>query len=101
MEQNFQNILSSLLEEYEKSKDIDAVLNREDGLSEAGKQLLNETTKTIDAFNEAYNELLDAKDNGMTTNEWLEEELGKHPEEVIKPILESVNDKLNKKYVKK
>lgn len=98
MEQNFQNILSSLLEEYDKSKDIEAVLNREDGLSEAGKQLLNETTKTIDAFNEVYNELQDAKDNGMTTNEWLEEELGKHPEEVIKPILESVNDKLNKKY---
>lgn len=98
MVNNFQNILSSLLEEYDKSKDIEAVLNREDGLSEAGKQLLNETTKTIDAFNEAYNELQDAKDNGMTTNEWLEEELGKHPEEVIKPILESVNDKLNKKY---
>lgn len=90
MEQNFQNILSSLLEEYDKSKDIEAVLNREDGLNEAGKQLLNETTKTIDAFNEAYNELQDAKDNGMTTNEWLEEELGKHPEEVIKPILECV-----------
>ncbi len=98
MEQNFQNILSSLLEEYEKSKDIEAVLNREDGLSEAGKQLLNETTGMIDSFNEAYKELQDAKDNGMTTNEWLEEELGKHPEEVIKPILESVNDKLNKKY---
>ena len=98
MEKNFQNILSSLLEEYDKTKDIDTVLNREDGLSEAGKQLLNETTKTIDAFNEVYNELQDAKDNGMTTNEWLEEELGKHPEEVIKPILESVNDKLNKKY---
>lgn len=98
MVNNFQNILSSLLEEYDKSKDIEAVLNREDGLSEAGKQLLNETAKTIDAFNEAYNELQDAKDNGMTTNEWLEEELGKHPEEVIKPILESVNDKLNKKY---
>ena len=47
---------------------------------------------------EAYNELQEAKDNGMTTNEWLEEELGKHPEEIIKPILESVNDKLNKNY---
>lgn len=98
MEQNFQNILSSLLNEYNKSKEIEAVLNREDGLSEAGKQLLNETTKTIDAFNEAYNELLDAKDNGMTTNEWLEEELGKHPEEVIKPILECVKESLNKNY---
>lgn len=98
MEKNFQNILSSLLEEYDKTKDIDTVLNREDGLSEAGKQLLNETTKTIDSFNEAYNELQEAKDNGMTTNEWLEEELGKHPEEIIKPILESVNDKLNKNY---
>lgn len=98
MDKRFQNILSSLLEEYEKSKDIEAVLNREDGLSEAGKQLLNETTGMIDSFNEAYKELQDAKDNGMTTNEWLEEELGKHPEEVIKPILESVNDKLNKKY---
>ena len=98
MEKNFQNILSSLLEEYDKTKDIDTVLNREDGLSEAGKQLLNETTKTIDAFNEAYNELQDAKDNGMTTNEWLEEELGKHPEEVIKPILECVKESLNKNY---
>ena len=52
----------------------------------------------IDSFNEAYNELQEAKDNGMTTNEWLEEELGQHPEEIIKPILESVNDKLNKNY---
>ena len=98
MEQNFQNILTSLLEEYDKTNDIEAVLNREDGLSETGKELLKETIGLIDSFNEAYNELQEAKDNGMTTNEWLEEELGKHPEEVIKPILESVNDKLNKKY---
>jgi hypothetical protein len=34
----------------------------------------------------------------MTTNEWLEEELGKHPEEIIKPILESVKDELRKNY---
>ena len=98
MEQNFQNILSSLLEEYDKSKDIEAVLNREDGLSEEGKQLLNETTGMIDDFNKAYNELQDAKDNGLTTQDWLEEELGKHPEEIIKPILESVKDVLRKNY---
>ena len=98
MEQNFQSILSSLLEEYDKTKDIDAVLNREDGLSEAGKDLLKETTGMIDSFNEAYKELKDAQDNGMTTNEWLEEELGKHPEEIVKPILESVKDELRKNY---
>ena len=98
MEQNFQNILNSLLKEYNKSKDIEAVLNREDGLSEEGKQLLNETTQTIDAFNEAYKELQEAIDNGMTTQDWLEEELGKHPEEVIKPILECVKESLNKNY---
>ena len=98
MEQNFQNILSSLLEEYDKSKDIETVLNREDGLSEEGKRLLNETTGMIDAFNEAYNELQDAKDNGLTTQDWLEEELGKHPEEIIKPILEGVKENLNKNY---
>jgi hypothetical protein len=34
----------------------------------------------------------------MTTNEWLEEELGKHPEEIIKPIQESVKDELRKNY---
>ena len=95
MEKNFQNILSSLLAEYDKSKDIEAVLNREDGLNDAGKLLLNETTEMIDSFNEAYKELKDAQDNGMTTNEWLEKELGKHPEEIIKPLLESVKDKLN------
>ena len=98
MEKNFQNILSTLLEEYEKSKDIDAVLNREDGLSEVGKQLLNETTGMIDDFNEAYNELQEAKGNGMTTQDWLEKELGKHPEEIIKPILEGVKENLNKNY---
>ena len=98
MEQNFQDILSSLLEEYEKSKDIDAVLNREDRLSEEGKQLLNETTGMIDDFNEAYNELQEAKGNGMTTQDWLEKELGKHPEEIIKPILEGVKENLNKNY---
>ena len=98
MEQNFQNILGSLLEEYDKNKDINAVLNREDGLSEAGKDLLNETTQMIDAFNEAYNELQEAKDNGMTTQDWIEEELSKHPEEIIKPILEGVKENLNKNY---
>ena len=98
MEQNFQDILSSLLVEYDKSKDINAVLNREDGLSEKGKQLLNETTEMIDEFNEAYNELQEAKGNGMTTQDWLEEELGKHSEEIIKPILEGVMENLNKNY---
>ena len=98
MEKNFQNILSSLLEEYDKSKDIKSVLNREDGLSEKGKQLLNETTGMIDEHNEAYNELQEAKGNGMTTQDWLEEELGKHPEEIIKPILEGVKENLNKNY---
>ena len=98
MEQNFQDILSSLLVEYDKSKDINAVLNREDGLSEKGKQLLNETTGMIDDFNEAYNELQEAKCNGMTTQDWLEKELGKHPEEIIKPILEGVKENLNKNY---
>ena len=98
MEQNFQDILSSLLVEYDKSKDINAVLNREYGLSEKGKQLLNETTGMIDEFNEAYNELQEAKGNGMTTQDWLEEELGKHPEEIIKPILEGVMENLNKNY---
>ena len=98
MEKNLKNILSSLLEEYDKSKDIDAVLNREDGLSEKGKQLLHETTEMIDEFNEAYNELQEAKGNGMTTQDWLEEELGKHPEEIIKPILEGVKENLNKNY---
>ena len=98
MEQNFQNILSSLLEEYDKSKDIEAVLNREDGLSEEGKRLLNETTGMIDDFNEAYNELQEAKGNGMTTQDWLEEELGKHSKEIIKPILEGVKENLNKNY---
>ena len=87
-----------MLEEYDKSKDIESVLNREDGLSEAGKRLLNETIGMIDAFNEAYNELRDAKDNGLTTQDWLEEELGKHPEEIIKPILEGVKENLNKNY---
>ena len=98
MEQNFQNILSSLLDEYDKTKNIEAVLNREDGLSEAGKELLKETTEMIDSFDEVYNELQDAQANGMTTNDWLEEELGKQPKEVIKPILKSVNDKLNMNY---
>ena len=98
MEKNFKNILGSLLEEYDKSKDIDAVLNREDGLSEKGKQLLNETTGMIDEFNEAYIELQEAKGNGMTTQDWLEEELGKYPEEIIKPILEGVKENLNKNY---
>lgn len=98
MEQNFQNILSSLLDEYDKTKNIDAVLNREDGLSESGKELLKETTEMIDSFDEVYNELQAAQANGMTTNDWLEEELGKHLKEVIKPILKSVNDKLNMNY---
>lgn len=82
MEQNFDTILTSLLESYDNNpnKDIDTIINEkcnEMGLSEEGHALLKETNETIDAFTEKAVSLAKAREEGETRKHWILNEMDK------------------------
>lgn len=82
MEQNFDTILTSLLESYDNSpnKDISTIINEkcnEMGLSEEGQALLKETNETIDAFTEKATSLAKARKEGETRKHWILNEMDK------------------------
>ena len=82
MEQNFDTILTSLLESYDNSpnKDISTIINekyKEMGLSEEGQALLKETNETIDAFTEKATSLAKAREEGETRKHWILTEMDK------------------------
>lgn len=82
MEQNFDTILTSLLESYDNSpnKDISTIINEkcnEMGLSEEGQALLKETNETIDAFTEKATSLAKAREEGKTRKHWILNEMDK------------------------
>ncbi|MBR2507965.1 MAG: hypothetical protein IKB70_14045 [Bacilli bacterium] len=82
MEQNFDTILTSLLESYDNSpnKDISTIINEkcnEMGLSEEGQALLKETNETIDAFTEKATSLAKAREEGETRKHWILNEMDK------------------------
>ena len=82
MEQNFESILTSLLESYDNNpkKDIDSIvceICNELGLSENGQALLKETNETIDAFTEKSTLLAKAREEGETRKHWILNEMDK------------------------
>lgn len=82
MEQNFDTILTSLLESYDNApnKDINTIINEkcnEMGLSEEGQALLKETNETIDAFTEKAASLAKAREEGETRKHWILNEMDK------------------------
>ncbi len=82
MEQNFDTILTSLLESYDNSpnKDISTIINEKCngmGLSEEGQALLKETNETIDAFTEKATSLAKAREEGETRKHWILNEMDK------------------------
>lgn len=81
MTETFDEILDSLLESYESNpdKNVDELIaekTEEFGISEESKKLLDETNESIVAFDDAYRELTETKEEeGISTSTWTRREL--------------------------
>lgn len=80
MAKNFDEILTSMLEQLENNadQDIDVLVKDECekiGVSEEGKTLLSETNEYIDGFAERMASLQKAKDEGKSRKQWMLEEM--------------------------
>ncbi len=76
MAKNFEDILTSMLEQLENNpdQDIDVLVKDECekmGVSEEGKALLSETNEYIDGFAERMASLQKAKENGKSRKQWM------------------------------
>ncbi|MDY4174305.1 MAG: hypothetical protein SOY07_03280 [Bacteroidales bacterium] len=75
MEQTFESILESMLEELDKdpSQDVDALIQKkmeEVGLSAEGNQMLKETNEMLASFEDEYAQLVEAKAKGQSRQSW-------------------------------
>lgn len=80
MAKNFDDILTSMLEQLENNPDQDIeVLVKDEcekmGVSEKGKALLSETNEYIDCFAERMASLQKAKEEGKSRKQWMLEEM--------------------------
>lgn len=80
MAKNFDEILTSMLEQLENNpdQDIDVLVKDECekmGVSEEGKALLFETNEYIDGFAERMASLQKAKEEGKSRKQWMLEEM--------------------------
>lgn len=80
MAKNFDEILTSMLEQLENNpdQDIDVLVKDECekmGVSEKGKALLSETNEYIDGFAERMASLQKAKEEGRSRKQWMLEEM--------------------------
>lgn len=76
MAKNFDEILTSMLEQLENNpdQDIDVLVKDECekmGVSDEGKALLSETNEYIDGFAERMASLQKAKDEGRSRKQWM------------------------------
>ena len=80
MAKNFDEILTSMLEQLENNpdQDVDVLVKGECekmGVSEEGKVLLSETNEYIDGFAEKMAALQKAKEDGKSRKQWMLEEM--------------------------
>ena len=80
MAKNFDEILTSMLEQLENNpdQDIDVLVKDECEkmeVSEEGKSLLSETNEYIDGFAERMASLQKAKEEGRSRKQWMLEEM--------------------------
>ena len=80
MAKNFDEILTSMLEQLENNPDQDIEVMVKDecekmGVSEKGKALLSETNEYIDGFAEKMTTLQKAKEEGKSRKQWMLEEM--------------------------
>lgn len=76
MAQNFEDILTSMLERLDENpdQDVNALIKDECekmGVSDEGKALLTETNEYIDGFAERMASLQKAKENGKSRKQWM------------------------------
>ena len=76
MAKNFEDILTSMLEQLENNpdQDVNAMIKDECekmGVSEEGKALLSETNEYIDGFAERMASLQKAKEEGRSRKQWM------------------------------
>ena len=76
MTKNFDEILTSMLEQLENNPDQDIEVLVKDqcermGVSEKGKALLSETNEYIDGFAERMASLQKAKEEGRSRKQWM------------------------------
>ena len=80
MAQNFEDILTSMLERLDENpdQDVNALIKDECGkmgVSDEGKALMTETNEYIDGFAERMASLQKAKENGKSRKQWMLAEL--------------------------
>ena len=80
MAQNFEEILTSMLERLDENpeQDVNALIKDECekmGVSDEGKALLSETNEYIDGFAERMASLQKAKEGGKSRKQWMLEEI--------------------------
>lgn len=80
MAQNFEEILTSMLEQWDENpdQDVNALIEKECekmGVSEDGKALLSETNEYIESFAANMASLQAAKEKGVSRRQWLLTEL--------------------------
>ena len=80
MAQNFEEILTSMLERLDENpeQDVNALIKDECenmGVSEESKALLSETNEYIDGFAEKMAALQKAKEEGKSRKQWVLEEM--------------------------
>lgn len=76
MAQNFEDILTSMLERLDENpdQDVNALIKDECekmGVSDEGKALMTETNEYIDGFAERMASLQEAKENGKSRKQWM------------------------------
>ena len=86
MAKNFDEILTSMLEQLENNPDQDIEVLVKDqcermGVSEKGKALLSETNEYIDGFAERMASLQKAKEEGRSRKQWMLAEMDRILEE--------------------
>ena len=94
MKNTFDNIFSSILEEYEMNPNIEQMLenNNELALSEEGKKKLEAINICIDKHEQKIGSIVQARKNGIDLEDWLSEEF----ETITKNCSEEEKEQLTK-----
>lgn len=76
MKNSFDDIFSSILEEYEKTPNIEQVLDNNDewALSEEGAKKLEAINLCIDMHTQKIESIVQARKNGLDLEDWISEE---------------------------
>lgn len=94
MRTTFDNIFTSILEEYEKNPNVEQVLDNNDKwtLSEEGAKKLEAINLCIDKHTQKIESIVQARKNGLDLEDWISKEF----ETITKNCSEEEKELLNK-----